>query len=142
MCIRDRRYRCPKEGKHYGWGGDLPSEDARGIGIYINGATASCEVDNSREYWQNAIEKSHNNFIDEIGQSRNLHDLQLKKKDDEMDKVLLENLKLREELMMLKAKVWREKAIENLESACGDYKDENSEDDVYETMCELVGTLH
>mgnify|MGYP003659505379 CR=1 FL=1 len=124
------RYRCPKEGKHYGWGGDLPSEDARGIGIYINGATASSSKVDEREYWQNAMEKG-----------RNLHDLQLKKKDDEMDKVLLENLKLREEIATLKNEIASKNAIEHLETACGEYKNENGEDDTYIKMIGMVGSL-
>ena len=124
------RYRCPKEGKHYGWGGDLPSEDARGIGIYINGATTNCEVDDSREYWQNTIEKYSN-----------IHDLQIKKKDDEMDKVLLENLKLREEIETLKNEIASKNAIEHLESACEDYLVDNGEDDTYMKMCGMVDSL-
>ena len=110
------RYRCPKEGKHYGWGGDVACEDANGIGIYIQGATTNSD-----------IQKYHS----EIG-----------KQDDEMDKVLLENLKLREEISILKSEMTRNQAIEHLESACGDYKNEIGGDEVYQEMCELVGTLH
>ena len=36
----------------------------------------------------------------------------------------------------------RKEAIEHLESACGDYKNEIGGDEVYQEMCELVGTLH
>ena len=114
------RYRCPKEGKHYGWGGDVACEDANGIGVYIDGATANYKVDDSREYWQN----------------------RLKEKDDNVDNLLLENLKLREEISTLKSEMTRNEAIEHLESACGDYKSDNGGDEVYQEMCELVGTLH
>ena len=109
------RYRCPKEGKHYGWGGDVACEDARGIGIYIVGATAN-----------SIIQKNHS----EIG-----------RQDDEMDKVLLENLRLKEEIVTLNNEITSKNAIENLESACGEYKDENGEDDTYEKMCDMVGSL-
>tara|TARA_Y100000310_G_scaffold332940_1_gene409504 strand:+ start:150 stop:767 length:618 start_codon:yes stop_codon:yes gene_type:complete len=137
------RYRCPKEGKHYGWHGDVACEDARGIGIYIVGATAN-----------SIIQKNHS----EIG-----------RQDDEMDKVLLENLRLKEkevelrktyetyhnamkeknaeiermqsEIWMLKENIATKDALENLESACEDYKNKKDEDDVYEKMCDMVGSL-
>ena len=110
------RYRCPKEGKHYGFGGSIPCKDANGIGVYIQGATTNSDI---QEYHS------------EIG-----------KQDDEMDKVLLENLKLREEIATLKNEIASKNAIEHLESACGDYKNEIGGDEVYQEMCELVGTLH
>ena len=109
------RYRCPKEGKHYGWGGDVACEDANGIGIYIQGATTNSDI---QEYHS------------EIG-----------KQDDEMDKVLLENLKLREEIATLKNEIASKNAIEHLETACGDYKNENGEDDTYIKMIGMVGSL-
>ena len=124
------RYRCPKEGKNYGYGGNLPSEDARGIGIYIDGAITSCEVDDSREYWINRLKEKDGTLT-----------LLIKKKDDEMDKVLLENLRLKEEIVTLNNEITSKNAIENLESACGEYKDENGEDDTYEKMCDMVGSL-
>ena len=113
------RYRCPKEGKHYGWGGDVACEDANGIGIYIDGATNSNYVEDEREYWKS----------------------RLKEKDDEMDKVILENLKLREEIETLKNEIASKNAIEHLETACGDYKDDNGEDDTYMKMCGMVDSL-
>ena len=125
------RYRCPKEGKHYGFGGSIPCEDANGIGIYVDGAFSGRDVD--RVY----------DSIDYVGLVSQIEgkDKEIKEKDAEMDKVLLENLKLREEIATLKNKIASKNAIEHLESACGDYLGENGEDDTYIKMLGMVGSL-
>ena len=125
------RYRCPKEGKHYGFGGSIPCEDANGIGIYVDGAFSGRDVD--RVY----------DSIDYVGLVSQIEgkDKEIKEKDAEMDKVLLENLKLREEISILKSEMTRKEAIEHLESACGDYLGENGEDDTYIKMLGMVGSL-
>ena len=129
------RYRCPKEGKHYGWGGDVACEDANGIGIYIQGATANCDMQ---------LAKKDGEMFNSFVENRKMKNDLIKKveeKDTEMDKVLLENLKLREEIATLKNEIASKNAIEHLESACGDYMGENGEDDTYEKMCGMVDSL-
>jgi len=107
-----QRYRCPKEGHHYGFGGDLAKEYANGIGIYIEGATVKSIVDSGREYWRNR-----------------------------MDQVFIENQMLKEQIRSLKKEIATKSAIEHLETTCGYYKNENGEDDVYRAMCDMVGSL-
>ena len=50
------KYRKPKEGQKYGWGGSLKRENAREFAVYLNGGHTNSEM---RESWSRSW-KAHN----------------------------------------------------------------------------------
>lgn len=109
------RYRCPKDGYHYGYGGDLRKKHANGIGIYIQSDLIDQYTNWYKEkYWINRETIA-----------------------DQKEEIEL----LKKEIESLKVKNDSQTAIEHFENACGDYMVENGKDSTYFRMCDMVESL-
>ena len=122
------RYRRPKKGKATSWG-DAKMEDSNGIGIYIEGA--------STEEWVHELYAENREKDKEMDRLK-VDGMDVHTIHDKYIDALKDNLRLTDELSDLKYKIRSKSAVEHFESACGDYKNENGEDDIYAEMCRMV----
>ena len=104
-------------------------EDSNGIGIYIEGA--------STEKWVQELYAENREKDKEMDRLK-VDGMDVHTIHDKYIDALKDNLRLTDELSDLKYKIRSKNAIEHLESACSEYKDENGEDDIYAEMCRMV----